>query len=67
MPKLLIPSAFDPNLYLLNRERRTTSLAHMQDAALEVESNVLVVDKLRNKTNRDRGRGISEASTYGSC
>jgi hypothetical protein len=38
----------------------------MQDAALEVESNVLAVDRLRNKADRDIGRGRSEASTSGS-
>jgi hypothetical protein len=38
----------------------------MQDEASEVESNVLVVDRLRSKANRDRGRGRSEASTSGS-
>jgi hypothetical protein len=35
----------------------------MQDATLEVESNVLAVNRLRNKSNRDRGRGGYEAST----
>jgi hypothetical protein len=48
------------------REIKPTSLDLMQDVALEVESNVLVVDKLRNKADRDRGRGRSEASTSGS-
>jgi hypothetical protein len=38
----------------------------MQDAALEVEFNILAVDRFRNKTDRDRGRGRSEASTSGS-
>jgi hypothetical protein len=38
----------------------------MQDAALEVESNILAVDKLRSKDDRDRRRGRSEASTSGS-
>jgi hypothetical protein len=38
----------------------------MQDATLEVESNVLADDILRNKADRERGRGISKASTYGS-
>ena len=37
-------SAFNPDFCLLLRERRATSLSHMQDASLEVESNVLVVD-----------------------
>jgi hypothetical protein len=65
-PKITYANAFDPDLCLLLRERRATSLAHMQDAALEVESNVLVVDRLRNKADRDRGRGRSEASTFSS-
>jgi hypothetical protein len=64
--KITYASAFDPDFCLLLRERRATSLAHMQDAALEVESNVLAVDKLRSKADRDRGRGRSEASTFGS-
>jgi hypothetical protein len=58
--KITYASAFDPDLCLLLIERRATSLAHMQDAALEVESNVLAVDRLRNKDDRDRGRGRSE-------
>jgi hypothetical protein len=64
--KITYASAFDPDFCILIRERRDTSLAHMQDETLEVESNVLVVDRLRNKTDRDRGRGRSEASTSGS-
>jgi hypothetical protein len=64
--KITYASAFDPDFCLLLRERRATSLAHMQDAALEVESNVLAVDRLRSKADRDRGRGRSEASTSGS-
>jgi hypothetical protein len=64
--KITYASAFDPDFCLLLRERRATFLAHVQDADLEVESNVLAVDRLGNKTNRDRGRGRSEASTSGS-
>jgi ribonuclease HI len=64
--KITYASSFDPDFCLFLRERRATSLANMQDAALEVESNVLAVDKLRRKTNRDKGRGRSEASTSGS-
>jgi uncharacterized small protein (DUF1192 family) len=56
-------SAFDPDFCLVLRERRATSLAQMQDAAIEVESNILVADKLRNKANTDRRKGRSEAST----
>jgi hypothetical protein len=64
--KITYASAFDLDFYLLLRERRATSLALMQDAALEVESNVLEVDRLRSKADRDRGRGKSKASTSGS-
>jgi hypothetical protein len=64
--KIIYASSFDPDFYLLLWERRATSLAHMQDVALEVESNVLAVDRLRRKADRDRGRGRYEASTSGS-
>jgi hypothetical protein len=57
--------AFDPDFCLLLRERRATSLAQMQDTAVEVESNVLAADRLRNKANADRRKGKSEASTSG--
>jgi hypothetical protein len=57
--------AFDPDFCLLLRERRATSLAQMQDAAIEVESNVLAADRLRNKADADRKKGRSEASTSG--
>jgi hypothetical protein len=64
--KITYASYFDLDFHLLLRERRATSLDHMQDVALEVESNVLAVDRLRNKADRDRGRGRYEASTSGS-
>jgi hypothetical protein len=37
----------------------------MKDAAVEVESNILAVDRLRNKADTDRRKGKSEASAYG--
>jgi hypothetical protein len=55
--------AFDPDFCLLLRERRATSLAQMQDVAVEVESNILAADRLRNKVDVDRRNGKSEAST----
>jgi hypothetical protein len=64
--KITYASAFEPDLYLLLRERRATSLANMQDEALEVESNALAANKLKGKSNRDKGRGRYEASTSGS-
>jgi hypothetical protein len=35
----------------------------MQDAALEVESNIVASDKLRGKSDRDRRKNRAEAST----
>jgi hypothetical protein len=64
--KITYASAFDLDFCLLLKERRATSLSHMQDVALEVESNVLAVDRLRSKADRDRGIGRSEASTSSS-
>jgi hypothetical protein len=63
--KISYASAFGPDFCLLLRERRATSLAQMQDAAIEVESNVLAADRLRNKADADRRKGRSEASTSG--
>jgi hypothetical protein len=64
--KITYVSDFIPDFCLLLRERRANSLAHMQVAYLEVESNVLVVDRIKNKTDRDRRRGRFEASTSSS-
>jgi hypothetical protein len=55
--------AFDPDFCLLLKEIRATSLAQMQDASIEVESNILAVDRLRSKADADRRKGKSEAST----
>jgi hypothetical protein len=63
--KISYASAFGPDFCLLLRERRATSLAQMQDAAIEVESNVLAADRLRNKADTDSRKGRSEASTSG--
>jgi hypothetical protein len=56
-------SAFDPDLCLVLRERRATSLAQMQDASIEVESNMLAADRLRSQADTNRRKGKSEAST----
>jgi len=55
--------AFDPYFCLLLRERRATSLAQIKDAAIEVESNILAANTLRNKADTDRRKGKSEVST----
>jgi hypothetical protein len=60
--KISYASAFDLDFCLLLRERRATTLAHMQYAVVEVESNILVVDQLKNKANKDISKKIPEAS-----
>jgi ribonuclease HI len=59
-------SAFDPDFCLLLRERRAATLAHMQDAAVEVESNILAVNRLRNTGDRSASKNRPEASSSSS-
>jgi hypothetical protein len=63
--KMCYASAFGPNFCLLLRERRVTSLVQMKYASIEVESNVLVADRLRNEADTGRRKGKSEASASG--
>jgi len=60
--KITYASAFNPDLFLMLREMGETTLAHMQDATMEVESNIFVVDRLRNKANRDISRKRPKSS-----
>jgi hypothetical protein len=55
--KMSYASAFGPNFYLLLRERRAASLAQMQYAAIEVESNVLAAYRLRNEVDTGQEKG----------
>jgi hypothetical protein len=64
--KITYASSFDPAFFLLLRERRDTSLAHMKDTTLEVESNMLAVDKLRSKVDRDIRKYRDKYSTSSS-
>ena len=50
LAKLTYANAFDHEFSLLLRERRAVSLLNMQDAALEVESNLLASNKLKKET-----------------
>jgi hypothetical protein len=63
---MIYANAFSPDFFLLLRERRATSLAHMQYVALEVESNILASDKLRGKSDKDKGKGRYENITSSS-
>jgi hypothetical protein len=61
--KITYANAFDPNFCLLLRERRSASLAHMQYVTVEVESNKVASDQLRGKSDKDRRKCRTEAST----
>jgi len=52
--KLAYANAFDSGFCLLLRERRCATLAEMQDATLEVESNIMVAEKLKIRADRRR-------------
>ena len=47
-------NAFEFDFFLLLRERRSASLSLMQDATLEVESNILASQKVKGKVGRRR-------------
>jgi len=61
--KLTYASAFDFDFCLLLRERRCVTLVNMQDAALEVESNIMAVEKLKGNVDRRRQRGKYSSSS----
>ena len=52
--RITYANAFDSDFYLLLRERRSASLSLMQDAALEVESNIVASQKVKGKTYRKK-------------
>eukprot|EP00253_Pinus_taeda_P010591 PITA_10591 len=54
--KITYANTFDSDFCLLLRERRCAMLAKMQDATLEVESNIMVVEKLKGRDDRRRSR-----------
>ena len=63
--KLTYANAFDSDFCLLLRERCAT-LADMQDAALEVESNIMAAEKLKTHADRRRQRGEASSSSTSS-
>jgi hypothetical protein len=58
--KITFANAFDAEFSLLLRERRSTTLLSMQEAALEVESNILASEKLKTKSDRDKKKQREE-------
>ena len=61
--KLTYASAFHSDFFLLLRERRGATLADMQDATLEIESNIMAVEKLKGNVDRRRQRGKPSSSS----
>jgi len=64
--KLTYANAFDSDFHLLLRERRCTTLAEMQDVALEVDSNIMVAKNLKGHADRRRQRGEASSSSTSS-
>ena len=52
--RITYSNAFDSDFCLLLKERRYASLSLMQDASLEVESNILASQKVKGKVDRRR-------------
>jgi hypothetical protein len=52
--KITYSSAFDPKFFLILRERRSATLALMQDVSLEVESKIMASQKLKGKFERKK-------------
>jgi len=52
--KITYASAFDSEFCLLLRERRCATLVDMQDSTLEVESNIMAMEKLKGNFDRRR-------------
>jgi hypothetical protein len=61
--KITYSDAFDSDFYLLLRERRSPTLSLMQDATLEVESNILASQKLKGTFDRRRPRNEASSSS----
>jgi hypothetical protein len=61
--KITFSAAFDPDFCLILRERRSTTLALMQDAALEVESNITTSQKLKGRVERKKSVVESSSSS----
>jgi len=59
----LYANAFDVDFCLLLRERRCATLVDMQDATLEVESNIIAAKKLKGKVDRRKQKDESSSSS----
>jgi len=60
--KITYANSFDLDFCLLLRERRCATLNDMQEAALEVESNIMAEEKLKCQVDRRRLKGEASSS-----
>jgi hypothetical protein len=60
--KITFSTAFDAEFCLILRERRSATLALMQDAALEVESNITASQQLKGRA--EKKKSVVESSSY---
>lgn len=61
--KITYSFTFDPKFCLILRERRSATLALMQDASLEVESNIMASQKLKGKFERKKSSANPPSSS----
>jgi hypothetical protein len=61
--KITFSAAFDAEFCLILRERRSATLALMQDAALEVESNITASQKLKGRAEKKKSVVESSSSS----
>jgi hypothetical protein len=61
--KITFSAAFDSEFCLILRERRSATLALMQDAALEVESNITTSQKLKGRAEKKKSVVESSSSS----
>jgi hypothetical protein len=63
--KITFSTAFDSEFCLILRERRSAMLALMQDASLEVESNIIASQKLKGRDEKKKFVVESSSSSNG--
>ena len=61
--KITYANAFDANFSLLLREIRSTTLFSMQEATIEVESNILASNRLKTRSDKEKEKQREDAPT----
>jgi hypothetical protein len=61
--KINYANAFDPELSLMLRERRSTTLLSMQEETIEIESNILASNKLKTRSVKDKKKQREDSPT----